>query len=229
MVRYERIVDSTLSDQTVNDYSGATMRMGMTFIPTNFLSIGLMIKLPSMIIYDQEYIQETEVNYSDGSDSYEEIYDTEDEIELTTPFQFGGGLALRTPFVNIAGDAVYTDWRQTRYHSSYRVEQNPWIPDSLNAVFSWSIGAEFTIPIKVLPTRIRAGYKYDPLPRKCYNIEKQRRAITGGIAFLIAKNWLLEASVAMSNWEKTSISSAAGEIGEKYKVNDVYMALAYRF
>ena len=222
------IIDSILSDKFTNAHSGYTGKIGMLFTPSKYFSTGLTIKFPSFISTDREYIQETTVDYFDNTYTYESPYTEEYNISLTTPFQFGAGIAFKSPVINIATDAVYTDWRQTRYHSSYLIEDNIWIPDNFRSVLTLSAGAEFTSPFDVLPVKIRGGYRYDPLPYKNQEILKERQFYTGGLSILISKRWLVEGAVIMSNFKRNT-SGDSGTITEEYEIDDIMFGLSYRF
>ena len=222
------ITDSIISDKITNAHSGYTAKIGLLITPSKYFSIGTTIKFPSYISTDREYIQETIVDYTDSTYSSESPYVEEYDISLTTPFQFGGGLAFKSPAINIAADVIYTDWRQMRYHSSYLIEDNVWIPENYRAVLTLSTGMEFTLPFDFLPIKIRGGYRYDPLPYKNQTVLKERQFYTGGIAFLIDKKWLFEGSVVMDNWQK-SRDSSCGKISEEYKITDIMIGLSYRF
>lgn len=222
------IVDSTISDKLTNGHSGISGKVGLMLIPSKYFSIGLAMSFPKSITTDQEYIVGTTVNYADGSSVEELPYSTDSDIRITLPFQFSGGIAFRSPAIMITADAKYTDWRQTRYSSSYMIEQNPYIPDCFRAVFAFGAGAEFTLPFESIPMKIRGGYRYDPLPYKNQIVNKERQAFTGGIAMLIGRNWLLESSIVLSNWKRTTEASS-GTIEEEYKIYDIFFGIAYRY
>ena len=223
------VLDSILSDMQAFGYAGVTGKLGMLITPTKFAALGMVVGFPSAISIDYELIQETTVHYADGDIPYESYYQSDYDISVTTPFQFGGGLAIKTPIANLAADVIYADWRQMRFHTAEWLDYNPQIPGAYRATLSFGIGAEFSMPIKFLPTKLRAGYRYDPLPYVLQTVQKERQAITGGIAFLIDKNWLIEGSVALSNWQKSGPSYAQNTIGEKYDIYDVMLGLAFRF
>ncbi len=222
------VADTVFSDNITHGYSGITGRVGLLIAPSRYFAWGAVVKFPSALTTQREAIYETTVDYLDGTQEYE--YDSyKYDIDMTTPFQFGSGIAIKSPFVNVAADVVYTDWRQMRYRSSDWVEQNPWIPSSYRAVLAWGVGAEFTIPIRVLPMRLRGGYRYDPVSYAVTTIEKERQILTGGLSLLVDKRWLVEGAVAFSNWQRTDVTQAGNSLGEKYRLYDVQFGISYRF
>lgn len=224
------IADTVISDNYTYGYSGVTGRVGFAVTPTKYLTWGGVIKFPSAISIHEELTQDTEINYLDGSSVCDYAGPFDDDISLTTPFRFGTGIGVKTPIVNLAADMIYSNWGQANYNDPPdSVDNNPRIPDSYRDVLSFGAGLEFTIPIKFLPTRIRGGYRYDPLPYAVANTDKERQAFTGGIAFLLDKNFLLEASAVMSNWKSSYTTDIGNEISEEYSLTDIYVGMAYRF
>jgi len=224
------ITDSIFSDAITDDVSGVTGRFGIAITPNKYFAWGASIKFPSVLTINQEWIQNTTLEKTDGSDDIIEDYQFEDDINITTPFRFGTGIAFKSPIIDIATDMLFSDWRQTRYHNpAYLVDENVLIPDSYRAVLSFGAGIEFTIPIKILPTKIRAGYRYDPLPYKPITIDKERQAFTGGLAFLVDKNFLLECSAVYTNWQKSYSTEMVNDISENYKITDIHLGMTYRF
>ena len=224
------IIDSIFSDALTDDVSGVTGRFGLAITPNKYFTWGALVKFPAAIAIKQEYIQKTTLEKTDSTDEIIEEYQYEDDINLTTPFQFGTGVAFKSPVVNVAADMLYSDWRQTRYHNpAYLVDENTLIPDSYRAVLSFGAGLEFTIPLKILPTRVRAGYRYDPLPYKPITVDKERQAFTGGLALLVDKNFLIECSAVYTNWQKSYSTEMVSDVSESYKITDIHIGMAYRF
>jgi len=222
--------DSIFSDKITEDVSGVTGRFGIAISPNKYFTWGALVKFPSLLKIKQEWVQKTTIERTDDTREEIEYYQFEDNIDITMPFQFGTGLALKSPIVNVSTDILYSDWRQIRYHKpAYFIQENPYIPDSYRAVLSFGAGLEFTLPIKFLPTRIRGGYRYDPIPYKPLNIEKERQFFTTGIAFLIEKSILLEGAAVFSNWKRSYSTSRGNDISERYEITDIYIGLSYRF
>ena len=224
------VADSVFSDDITNDISGVTGRFGVAVMPNKYFSWGLLVKFPSYIKIKQEYLAKTYVEKKDGYTDVIEDYQYDEDIELLLPFQFGTGVAFKSPYVNLAADVLYSDWRGTRYYGpAYLVDENPYIPDSYRAVLSVGGGLEFTVPIKFLPTRIRFGYRFEPLAYKPYEYDKTRQMFTGGLAFLADKNFLIEISGFQMNWDRRYTTSSGNAVGENYDIFEIHLGVAYRF
>jgi len=226
------ISDSVFSDNSTKDYAGFTGRFGLAIAPNKYFTWGAIIKFPTIYAIDQEWVTKTTVNYTNGDQTTDIGDDFIDDISITTPFRFGSGIAVKTAYVNIAADAIYTDWRQTGYHGPAEyVDKNPQIDDSYRKTLAFGAGLEFTIPVEFLPIRLRGGYRYEPLPYENVNVtnDKERQFFTGGIAFLIDKKFLLEGSAIYSNWSRNSITSSNNAVFEEYKITDIYIGMTYRF
>ncbi|HDG67548.1 MAG TPA: hypothetical protein ENG11_00180, partial [candidate division Zixibacteria bacterium] len=110
------VADSVFSDDITNDISGVTGRFGVAVMPNKYFSWGLLVKFPSYIKIKQEYLAKTYVEKKDGYTDVIEDYQYDEDIELLLPFQFGTGVAFKSPYVNLAADVLYSDWRGTRYY-----------------------------------------------------------------------------------------------------------------
>ncbi len=224
------VADSVFSDDITNDISGYTGRFGVAVAPSRYFTWGGMIKFPSLLKIKQEWLAKTYVDRKDGYTDVIEDYQYDEDIKIMLPFQFGTGIAFKSPYVNIAADVLYSDWRGIKYKSpAYLIDENPYIPDFYRAVVSFGAGMEITLPIKYLPTRLRFGYRYDPLPYKPLEWEKPRQTFSGGIAMLLDKQFLVELSMTASNWDRKLTTSIGNTTREEYELNEIYVGLAYRF
>ncbi len=231
------VLDSVFSDHITRDYSGVTGKVGISVKPAKFLTWGATIAFPTALAIEEQLVQKTTVHYNDGGNpSFVQDGPFDDHVELTTPFSFGTGLAFTSTYVNLTGDVQFTDWRHTSFDEPlYYVEQNNGIDEYYRATLRFAGGAEFSLPFATLPMRLRAGYRFDPVPYKSIapyeSIEEknERQYFTGGVAFLIEKSFLLESSVVFSNVERTSITSSNNRIGEKYSLSNIFIGLTYRF
>ncbi len=210
------------------DYTGITGRFGVAIVPTKIIHLGLNVELPTRYEAHQDVIERTEYLTDGVSDSlWTDDYEVE-PYSLSTPFRFGGGIALRFPYVVASADVQYADYSQTEYREVWLRDQNSLIKNSYGDALSYRFGLEGIIPKAGI--KLRAGYSHEPLHYTAYEINKDRNFYTGGIGVLISKTLSLDVAVVFSDYE-TAYSNADGEVEwqEKWATTNTYFGIAYRF
>ncbi len=223
------VEDSIIYDDVTNDYDGVSGRIGLAFFPVKYFTLGLRMDFPTVLTKKQEWHKATEVHFKGGSfDETDDIY--KNDYRFTLPFKFGAGIAIRTAYVSLAADVVYADWKQISYSSpSWMLSQNRKIPHSYRATTTISAGAEVTIPIKYLPTRLRFGYKYDPVPYDVPKFPTERQSFSGGVAMLFGRSWLVELTAVSTNWQRQERTTLGNLLDHKIRMSDIYFGVSYRF
>ncbi|HSG29835.1 MAG TPA: hypothetical protein VLA34_15240, partial [Candidatus Krumholzibacterium sp.] len=151
-------------DNATADLDGITLELGLMVWLAEYVKAGMTISTPSKLYYD-----------GDGSNSYTGTSDdgtpwvTDDEYyyieeEFTIPMKFTGGLCFEVETLVLAADLSFSDYSQTEYNNLKLSSGDDPGRDILESVFSYSIGAEYTIPGTTFS--LRAGYCLEPLKIK---------------------------------------------------------------
>ena len=82
------------------------------------------------------------------------------------------------------------------------------ISEIFESTLNWNLGAEFTLPYPSL--KFRGGFIYNPSPYKGDVAEFDKKYVTGGIGFPIAKKLLFDFAFVHGWWKN---------FGDNYGVN----------
>ncbi|RKZ31655.1 hypothetical protein DRQ36_01160 [bacterium] len=213
----------TILDDIRDEYSGIGARFGTLIVPNRFVQIGAYISTPTLINIDEEGVLRFD-SLTTGWEVYQEDYDYIESIELTLPWRFGAGLAIRpTDWLVFAGDAEYVDWRQIEYDEpAWMLYQNRLMDDDFRPTLRWSAGGEVTIPVAAI--RLRGGFSQEPIPYQVQGGDRVRNTISGGAGFILGDLVSLDMATQFSNW------NADGErLDEEYRLARIWLGLSYRF
>jgi long-subunit fatty acid transport protein len=178
-----------------------------------FLRAGMTIHSPVTYNMSGETEERTWDVYDDGTlDQYTDRYYFENEI--STPWEFGFGMAWSIPTVLVAGDLRFADWSQMKFNGQPLQEYDE--------TLSWSLGGEYVLPR--LGIKLRAGYASDPVAFNVPEIVEDRGQVTFGAGFLVGQVMTLDMAWVRSSWE-----TAREELTEKREVERLFLSLAYRF
>lgn len=152
--------------------------------------------------------------------------------KVSLPYQFGLGASWMIPhLLTIAADAVYNDWKQTRYdHSPQEGVTNEDFETKYKDVWRVHLGGEVLLP--VVPIHVRLGFYRDPIPffgprgpeDPKIEITRDRKYITLGAGTLIDQVLALDVA-----WVRGTSTQTEGHTTEKHEDRRVFMSAAYRF
>ncbi len=216
-LRYRDVIDA--------DYFGVEGKIGLLARLSQYISLGATIDVPLDFSADEYWFQDSEYFYDDGTDDFESDEGTW-PYDISRPFRFGGGLAVRpAPGAIVAADILYTDWTQTEYSDppSEDISNEDFI-DDYRATAQFRVGGEYAIPN--LGVCVRAGYIYDPSPYTpdWVEIETERQFITFGLGMMMEEVLSLDAAYMRGFWKQDS-----GFVTEDRTSNRVFLSVKYRF
>lgn len=202
-----------IHDTKSADFDGLNLKLGGLLRLSRFLKAGMTISSPVTYDISGEAVEKTQDVYDDGDvDRYVDSFHFQNEI--STPWEFGFGMAWSVPTFLMAGDLRYTDWSQMKFNDEPL--------EDYRETLSLSIGGEYILPVG--GTKLRAGYSSEPMAYTAPRIVRDRRFYTLGAGFLVGQVITLDLAWMRGTW-KTSLAS----LTEKDQVTRMFLSVAYRF
>lgn len=236
------------------DYIGVSAKGGLLARPNEHLSVGLTIESP--MDFQVEYTYEDNGIYTDSSGTYDVQDYSRINYDLTRPFIFGGGVAMRSGKFLATVDAEYADWSQLSYNDN---PDEALLNDSLAMLYRDVLnlrgGVEFQIPSAGLALRAGAflnplpyqkkGYVYSQvqidtqivyIPHATKFIEKDRKGFSAGFGWLIDDVLMLEAAYVRGTFthiyppaNSPFVDPASMVATSEDTFNRVYVTMSYRY
>lgn len=217
---FERIYD----DEIYDDYSGYSVKFGMSVWPSKYFSFGLTLESPTWLTVDEEYILRTDSTHSHDLYWYIEEVRGFPLYKLTHPYKFGLGAAFYFKNILLSGDINYADWSQLKYREGFEIgEKNRNVKEYYREVLRWGAGAEFLIP--QISTQLRAGYYSDPLPYDSPFVESERSYMTFGLGFLIDRVMTIDFAWVHGFYD---FKYESDSFKEEYTTDRFYITTAFR-
>jgi long-chain fatty acid transport protein len=220
------------NDNIKDDYSAVSAKLGFLLAPSQNVKFGATIETP--IDYDIE--EKYTLRSKDRGSSTYDIVSGKYDYNLLAPFSIGSGIAVTVGYMQFAADINYTDWTQLEYRDDPSLEsENVYIQDYYRDVFGFSIGGELLIP--KVGAKLRAGYRYDPLPYRDtevilgpdenfgIDIFDDRQFITFGIGYLIDRVMTLDIAFVLGGYK---IMDNQSSIIEDYDLSRIYVSTGFR-
>jgi long-subunit fatty acid transport protein len=215
-------VDSIYTHDTqAVDFDGVSLQLGGLLRINRSLRAGMTIHSP--VTYDLfGEALERDLYVFDGGGSDRETGSYLFQNEISTPWEFGLGLAWSVPTLLLAGDVRYVDWSQMKVND----ESLPEYDERL----SWSLGGEYVLPR--IGMKLRAGYASDPIAFNVPDIIEDRNLYSLGAGFLVGQVMTMDVAWVKSSWEtfqRDLPQQVDGQITEQIEVERIFLNLAYRF
>jgi long-subunit fatty acid transport protein len=202
-----------IHDTKTVDFDGVSLQVGGLLRLNRYLRAGMTIHSPVSYDLSGEAEERTWDVFDDGTvDRYTDSYYFQNEI--STPWEFGFGLAWSIPTLLFAGDLRYADWSQMKFNDQPLQEYDE--------TLSWSLGGEYVLPR--LGMKFRAGYASDPIAFNVPDILEDRDLYSLGAGFLVGQVMTLDVA-----WVKSSWKTAQTNLVEKREVERLFLSMAYRF
>jgi long-subunit fatty acid transport protein len=202
-----------IHDTRTVDFDGVGLQLGGLLRMNRYLRAGMTIHSPVTYNLSGEAEERTWDVFDDGTvESYTDRYYFENEI--STPWEFGFGMAWSVPTVLLAGDLRFADWSHMKFNGQPLMDYDE--------TLSWSLGGEYVLPR--LGVKLRAGYASDPIAFNVPEIVEDRDRYSLGAGFLVGQVMTLDMAWVKSSWETTR-----EELTEKIEMEQLFLSLAYRF
>lgn len=213
----------SIEDNYTTKFSAANLTLGALVTGGRTVRVGAVISTPitfqgkenwrlydATTFDDNTYTDTTEVGYY--------------EYKIRSPFSLGVGASIALPNLLVSGDVEFNDWSQTKYISpSEMLSENSNIRKGYRSTVRYRLGAELVIP--EVGFKIRGGYFIDPLPNRKEHIRTDKHFITGGLGFLINRQFTIDIAWTRGWWERYSEGL---NLTEKIEVDKFFITSAFR-
>ncbi|HET6511696.1 MAG TPA: hypothetical protein VFH43_05860, partial [Candidatus Kapabacteria bacterium] len=195
--RSAQVIDTRTQSQ-----AGLNLKLGLLVYTLDLVRFGLTVETPTWFSIEDSRVRTASSKFTSG-----ESYDTKpshetlivNDYDITTPFKFGAGVSFHLPNTVISASGQYYNANQASFGSSEFLEDangndiNDRVLTDLDAVLSWSVGAEHVIP--QVGMAVRAGYGMEASPYKfdtdpAYDI----KSLSAGLSVLLSKSTALDVS-----------------------------------
>ncbi|PJB00218.1 MAG: hypothetical protein CO128_01090, partial [Ignavibacteriales bacterium CG_4_9_14_3_um_filter_30_11] len=191
-------------------------KVGLLYQFNDNARFGTTIQFPQYYTIEEDFL----VNgYSEfGTDNFVDLdqskYSDYVKYDIVTPFKFSSGFSFNIGSLIINAEGSFIDYSQSKIENpeglsnQYIGGVNKDIANTLGQVFSYNLGAEYTIT--QLGLRIRGGYFTQPSAYKDDPDQFDKKYLTAGFGFLLAENIGVDIGYARGWWKN---------IGDNYGVN----------
>ncbi len=194
---------ATVSSLLHQDQSGGSIKFGL-LVDKQIVKFGLTVETPQVLHINETY-QESGIAYFNSVGPYSSAGMLNppsggDSYDIVTPTKLGAGVSVHAGGFVGSLSASYMDMADLEITNSTfdASESNQMASDSLRGVFSYQLGAEYTIP--VIGLSLRAGYGFEPSPYKSDPTNYGITAISGGLGIALSKFVDLEAAIRISTY-----------------------------
>jgi long-subunit fatty acid transport protein len=202
-----------IHDTKEADLDGLNLKLGGLLRLSRFVKAGLTITSPVSYDISGEVVERTVDVFDDGSvDQFMDSFYFENEI--STPWEFGLGVAWSVPTFLMAADLRYADWSQMKFNDQPL--------DDYDETLSVSIGGEYILP--KAGTKFRAGFSSEPIAFRSFKVVEDRKYYSLGAGFLVGQVMTLDLAWVHGTW-KTSQPF----LSQKDIVDRIFLSAAYRF
>ncbi len=217
------------------EFTGIQWKFG-GLISLGKLNMGAMIS-PSFTYRVKEMFTDEETMFYDD-DTYEVYLESDPgqwSYDVTSPFQFSGGLSITGNQHTFAFSARYMDWSQIQfdlsgdaiYDGDYLdlLSENSTIRSNYNPTLDIHIGSELFLIRDILA--LQAGYT---IKEGKTDSEKGMGILSGGLRFFPDSMVDVQLSLLNKKWNQSSSDGfTPSTVQEQFNLNQVQVGLNYRF
>jgi hypothetical protein len=194
--------NATITDVVHQDQSGASIKLGL-LVNENIVRFGVTLETPQVMHIVRTYNESGSSNFGGPLFYQFSYFPTSDEYDVVTPMRLGAGASVHLLGLTGSASVSYINLSQLQFNNSSFVageeaNLNQMASDSLRAVLSWQLGAEYKIP--GIGIAIRAGYADQPSPYKGDASSYDTKTISAGLGIPIGKRFAIEAVYRHSSY-----------------------------
>ena len=227
------IFESTIK----SDISGYNALFGLMFKRPGLMKLGLAVRTPTLYRIEESFSDDGR-SYFDNGDNYNIRFSNSTKYEVRTPIVLSGGVSfLVGDWLEVAGDAEYTDWTQMEFNTDNPdlIDENRVIKSVFRPTTNLRGGAELTL--WDFGMKLRGGLVWNPSPYKADegNTNFDQLYYTGGIGLMVDGNTTLNIAYALGTWKTfrdnyyLSSIPTPSRTNERVNTNNVNVTLSYRF
>lgn len=221
-----------LNDIVDWNLTGWDFRLGLLYKQSKFLTFGAAVKFPTKYTIEENYSIYSEAQFADNL-YFVDYPEGRQDYEIKTPMEFSGGISASFPFINASASAKYIDYSQMEFSDGFnsddRFDKNEEITANFESTLNWNIGLEVSLPFPAL--KLRGGFIYLPSPYKEDDSDFDKKYITAGLGFPLAKRLLVDFAY-IHGWWKNFGDNYGTDLSRTYqdiKVDKIVFSLSYIF
>ncbi|MDZ7725819.1 MAG: hypothetical protein U5R06_24085 [candidate division KSB1 bacterium] len=227
-------------NQSINSkFTGLEIKLGTLYRLNKLARIGAAVTLPRTLNITEEWSDEWEEVYDDGTTYTTPPETFESEYKIKEPLAFSMGGSLELPFVAkskllLAADMEYRDWSEAEFKTDAplegvtKSEVNNTIQNDLGSVVNLRLGGELYVPF--IQGKLRGGYMYNPSPYKDVAVKPDKTYYTLGLSFLLDHQIKLDLGYVRGLWEVETYDGLTNTVAfEDKSLDQIIGTLSVRF
>jgi len=230
---------ATITDAVHQDQSGYSIKLGL-LVKESIVNFGLTLETPQYMHIDETSSRSGVADFGGPSPvEYAGSFSDAESYDVITPLKLGAGASVHALGFTGSASVSYTNLSNLQFENSSvdMTAENQMASDSLRAVLSWQLGAEYKIP--GIGIALRAGFDYEPSPYKGDPSSYDTKIISAGLGIPIGKRFAIEAVYRHSSYntihniyqmvEGETSPGDANITSDNVDINDVAMTFQYKF
>ncbi len=215
------------------DLTGWDMKLGFLYKTNKNVTIGMGIKFPTFYTVKELYTVYGESSFANASFSIDPSYRDEIEYDITTPYEFSGGISGKVAGLTLAADFNFMDYTQMKFDGGLQPaitsENNKQIKEVFKSVFNYSAGMEYTLPVFELT--LRAGYILQKSPYIDDTQGFDKKFYTFGLGFKPSRNVAFDLAVLRGSWNDFIDNYGAGisRVNQNIDKNKFLLTVRYLY
>lgn len=185
------------------DISGYDLRIGLLAKLEPNLDLGFTIQFPTSFTIKERFSTEGSSEFESGFGWDEPAAYEKYEYEISTPYEYGIGLAYYSGGLLVSGDATLVDYSKAEFTGGFDKTDlrymNDDVKDALRMVINLNAGAEYYLAD--IGLALRGGFMYKPSAFKDDPSDYDKKFITGGIGYNLTKKMQLNVAYAYGWWK----------------------------
>ncbi|MCX7875852.1 MAG: outer membrane protein transport protein [Melioribacteraceae bacterium] len=214
------------------DLSGYEFKIGLLSKLNENINVGLSVRFPRVFSIKEVYSIYASSTFRN---SFWEDSPPESKIEydITTPYEYTGGISYKNNNFLVALDAKLIDYASGEFSFGFdkdvRLDKNKEINDLLRTVLNINIGGEYLIPD--LGFTVRAGLMYKPSAFKDDPSDFDKKFITFGLGYKLSKKLNFDIAYAYGWWKDfgDNYGSNLSRVHQEINVGNLLTTIKYFF
>ena len=221
-----------LNDIIEQDLAGWNAKIGFLY-KGEFTRFGFAIKFPTKYTVTDYYFVDGEGDFQYATFFLDPPIESEIEYDISTPYEFSGGVAVDLGELTASADLTLIDYTQMEFSNGLdtrdRSEQNRLIKDIFTNVLNYNLGLEYDVPRSGIV--LRGGFIYRPSAFKDDTSEYDRKYLTAGIGFQANKLFRFDVGYAYGWWEDfgDNYGTDVSRTFQENTVNNLLFSVVYNF
>ncbi len=236
---YISVQDNYLLDLDISGYSAMG---GILYQASPRIRLGAIAGTPRVLEFERFEQYQARDFLDNGTEDFESESNILMDETITFPWFVGFGASWSARGLMLAGDVRYTDWSNLSDElGDFEVFLKPYYEEAT----SIALGGEYLFPR--IPLRVRAGYRYDPVPfnltycpfDECLpdgkdpaeidvEVDRDRHVYSAGAGYLFGSVFALDAAFERGSFERL-VEDDPQLYAEKRTAQSLIVTGAYRF